>query len=1002
MRTAPIALAAAAVALVAAASFIRPSDQPGWSEVEGIEVADGLQLTVFAEAPMLTNPTNLDVDERGRVWVVEGHNYRNSLHPNQPAREEGDRVVILEDTNGDGRADRETVFYQGRDIDAAMGIVVLGNEVIVSSYGEVISLVDTDGDDRADEKRVLFRLNDADHDHTVHAFIVGPDGRYYFNVGDEGRFVLTPQGDTIVDLAGNRVTDAGEPYRKGMTYRVERDGSRFEVLGHNFRNPYEVAVDAFGTVWQSDNDDDGNRAVRINYVMEGGNYGYTDEMTGAGWRTPRTGMSDSIPLRHWHLNDPGVVPNVLQTGAGSPAGIMVYEGDLLPARYRGVMIHADPGPRVVRGYPVQSQGAGYAGRIEPMLAGTGDEMFRPVDVAAAPDGSLFIADWYDPGVGGHNVGDLQNGRILRVAPAGSSGYSVPVADLTSAGGAAEQLSGPNHARRFLAMERLRELGAEAEPALRRLFESGTREQRARALWLLAELPGNGDRYIDLAAGDADADLRITALRVARRSGRDVIPLVRRLVDDRSAAVRREAVLSLRGVDDPAVPGLWADLAGRHDGADRWYLEALGISAEGRWTPLLAAWSQRVGEGWNSAAGRDILWRARDPQALLRLAEFILSAESDEGRTRYFRAFDFHESPARDEVLLGLLEAEHADAAMIAALALTHLDASAVADDPRVARALPATLDAIAGSARFVELAERYDARDRAPQLVALALERPDESVGVAAARLALAWGEIPAFRGILDGGDAELADRAVRVLGAAGAAEAIDALRDLVLAADRPLALRRPAVEALGRTQSGERELLESVRSGRLPEDLRSVTAAVLFSSIRGGIREAAAEHLQPPAATTADGRTLPAAAELARQRGDADAGRAPFNRLCATCHVVDGRGSEFGPGLSDIGAKLSRAALYTSILEPSAGISFNYAGETLRLRDGTAVTGIVGSETETELVLRLPGGISTRYDRAEVVDRVRLDSSLMPDGLERALTEQELIDVVEYMASLR
>src|SRR5690606_25525365 len=101
--------------------------------VEGIEVADGLEATVFAEAPMLTNPTNLDVDARGRVWLVEGYNYRNTLHPNQPVREEGDRIVILEDTDGDGRADRETVFYQGRDIDAAMGIAVLGNEVIVSA-----------------------------------------------------------------------------------------------------------------------------------------------------------------------------------------------------------------------------------------------------------------------------------------------------------------------------------------------------------------------------------------------------------------------------------------------------------------------------------------------------------------------------------------------------------------------------------------------------------------------------------------------------------------------------------------------------------------------------------------------------------------------------------------------------------------------------------------------------------------------------------------------------
>lgn len=995
-------LAAVAVAALFGTACTTATALPGESEVEGIDVAEGLRLTVFAESPMLTNPTNLDVDDRGRVWVVEGYNYRNSLHPDQPAREEGDRVVILEDTDGDGRADRETVFYQGRDIDAAMGIVVLGSRVIVSSYDQVLALEDTDGDDRADEKQVLFRLNDSDHDHTVHAFTVGPDGRWYFNVGDEGRFVLTPQGDTIVDLAGNKVTDAGTPYRKGMAFRVEPDGSRFEVLGHNFRNPYEVAVDAFGTVWQSDNDDDGNRAVRINYVMEGGNFGYTDELTGAGWRTPRTGMTDSIPLQHWHLDDPGVVPNVLQTGAGSPAGIMIYEGDLLPERYRGAMIHADAGPRVVRAYPVEPQGAGYGGRIEPILTGAEDEMFRPVDVAAGPDGSLFVADWYDPGVGGHNVGDLGHGRILRVAPAGERGYRVDEADLVGAEGAAAHLSDPNHARRYLAMERLRALGVEAEPVLRRLWESGTAEQRARALWLLAELPESGDRYLDEALGHSDADLRITALRVGRRTGRDVVALAGRLASDPSAAVRREVALSLRGVDAGAAAPIWAELAAQHDGTDRWYLEALGIAAGGRWDVFLPAWERRVGGEWNTPAGRDIVWRSRAPAALPKLAELIRAADSEEGRLRYFRAFDFHSGPERSETLLSLLEVEHADAAAIAALALTHLDAESVAGDARVARALPATLDALSGTDRFVRLAERYEARERAPELVALALERPEESAGVAAARLALAWGEAAAFRAALAGEDAERADRAVRVLGAAGGADAIEALRDVVLAEERPLSLRRASVEALGRTQTGERELLEAVRTGRLPDDLRPAAAAVLFSSFRGGVREAAAEHLEAPAATTADGRTLAAPAELARNRGDAAAGSEVFDRVCATCHVAEGRGNEFGPGLSDIGAKLSRAALYTSILEPSAGISFNYAGETLRLADGTEVTGIVGSETESELVLRLPGGISSRYERARVTGRTRLDVSLMPDGLEQALTEQELIDVVEYMASLR
>ena len=134
-----------------------------------------------------------------------------------------------------------------------------------------------------------------------------------------------------------------------MVFRCDLDGSNVETLGWNFRNNWEVTVDSFGTLWQSDNDDDGNKGVRINYVMEFGNYGYKDEFTGAGWQTPRENIEKEIPQRHWHLNDPGVVPNLLHTGAGSPTGICVYEGTLLPKQFHGQMIHCDAGPSVVPG-----------------------------------------------------------------------------------------------------------------------------------------------------------------------------------------------------------------------------------------------------------------------------------------------------------------------------------------------------------------------------------------------------------------------------------------------------------------------------------------------------------------------------------------------------------------------------------------------------------------------------------------------------------------------------
>src|SRR5690606_36427243 len=127
-----------------------------------------------------------------------------------------------------------------------------------------------------------------------------------------------------------------------------------------------------------------NRGVRINYVMDYGNYGYTDEISGAGWSTRRINIEDSIPLRHWHLNDPGVVPNLLQTGSGSPTGIVVYEGTLLPERFQNQMIHCEPGHNVVRAYPVKRDGAGYSATIENILKGEDDQWFRPSDVCVAP------------------------------------------------------------------------------------------------------------------------------------------------------------------------------------------------------------------------------------------------------------------------------------------------------------------------------------------------------------------------------------------------------------------------------------------------------------------------------------------------------------------------------------------------------------------------------------------------------------------------------------------
>ncbi|MEE2781089.1 MAG: PVC-type heme-binding CxxCH protein [Planctomycetota bacterium] len=608
------------------------------TEPAPFDVHPELAISLFAADPMLGSPSNIDIDHRGRVWVCEVMNYRGK----RKQRPEGDRILILEDTDSDGRADVQKVFYQGPDINSPHGVCVLDNRVIVSAGENVFILTDTDGDDKADQKETLFTgIGGWQHDHGIHAFFFGPDGRLYFNFGNAGQQLKDPEGNICRDLAGNQVNDKRNPYQQGMVFRCRPDGSQLETLGWNFRNNWMVVPDSFGTLWQSDNDDDGNEGVRINYVMEFGNYGYREERTGTGWHIVRTGRSENRQRKHWHQNDPGVVPDLLYTGAGSPTGITVYEGRLLPEALHDQMIHCDAGPGVVRAYPVRRSGAGYEAETVDLIRGGRDKQFRPSDVAVAPDGSLFVADWHDPGVGGHQAADLASGRIFRVVPRNAARtYRVDPFDFESAEGAASALKNPNNAVRFLAYRRLEELGEEAKDALLEIWRSDNPRHRARALWLLAGLP-DGEAFLHQAIADENPDLRITALRAARRDQRDLLPLIRDLLDDPSPQVRRECLLALRHHPAEEAADLWAQLALAHDGEDRWYLEALGIAADRQWDRYFAAWLARVGDDWQQAAGRDIVWRSRADAALPLLAAIIKSSPPEQ-RARYFRAFDFHE------------------------------------------------------------------------------------------------------------------------------------------------------------------------------------------------------------------------------------------------------------------------------------------------------------------------------------------------------------------------
>jgi putative membrane-bound dehydrogenase-like protein len=640
--------------------------------LETFKVAPGLKATVWASEPGIVKPTNMDIDSKGRIWITEAANYRGSK-----TRPEGDRIMILEDTKHTGVCDSYKVFAQDPALFAPLGICVLGNKVIVAQSPNVlIYTIDETGDKPVGPPQTIFTgFGGTNHDHGVHAGIFGPDGRFYFNTGNAGYGGYVKYGDYVSQHDGKPVADVkgtelgtgakmytghprekGEGYRDGMAFSMNLDGSDFDVLGYNFRNNYELTVDSFGTVWQSDNDDDGNQGVRINYVMEGGNFGYTGP-TGSSWSRDMGQYKDAFPGQtkqeaHWHQRWPGVVPNLLNTGQGSPTGITVYEGTLLPEIYRGALLHCDPGPNVVRAYitkpgserptgimkPVTVEeaeafklksdakaGAGYEAVAVEIIKG-GDRWFRPDDVCVAPDGAVYISDWYDPGVGGHQTNDtgtdhpgrkgdwhLLHGRVYRLAPENYTYKAPPKVDLTTVGGQIEALNSPNLATRYLGYTKLFE-GINTEPvvtALKAEFEAGANKPariRARALWLLSKSK-DGKKFIEEGLKDRITDIRIAAFRAARRANIDVTQYADEILADKEPGLWRELAIALQYDQSEKALPLIVKLADKYNGEDRWYLEAFGIATTGREKAVMAAW-EKGHQNKDPKNNEGIIWRLK--------------------------------------------------------------------------------------------------------------------------------------------------------------------------------------------------------------------------------------------------------------------------------------------------------------------------------------------------------------------------------------------------------
>jgi putative heme-binding domain-containing protein len=330
----------------------------------------------------------------------------------------------------------------------------------------------------------------------------------------------------------------------------------------------------------------------------------------------------------------------------------------------------------------------------------------------------------------------------------------------------------------------------------------------------------------------------------------------------------------------------------------------------------------------------------------------------------------------------------------------------LSDKPAAKAALLRYLAAQRGTPKYLEIVEKFQLRETQDELLRLALEHADGTLGVEAARLLVKFDARDLLQATLAGDDADAAEtRAMKLLSVLrllGDSQTNALVEPLLADASRRVAIRSAAVAALGANRAGEQHLLALVEAGKLPAELKFAAANVLLSSADATTKARAGKHLSLPA--TADSKPLPPLAELVKQTGDATRGQAVFAQVgtCAKCHKVKGAGKEVGPDLSEIGSKLSREAMYVSILDPSAGVSFNYETYTLLLEEGTIVSGILVSQTDDEVQIKTAEAIVRKFPRDEIAGMKKQTVSLMPQDLQKALTALNLVDVVEYLTTLK
>ncbi|MBN3520842.1 c-type cytochrome [Algoriphagus lutimaris] len=991
---------------------IRVTDfQTPEEEMEGFHLPPGFEINLFASEPDITKPINMEFDDQGRLWVTHSIEY-----PYEASTGSGqDKITILEDTDGDGKADKFTDFAS--DLNIPIGIMPVKGGAIAYSIPNIYFLEDKDGDDQYDDKRVLVGpFGHVDTHGMINNFMRGLDGWIHSSHGfrNESK-VAGADHDSISMTSGN-------------TFRFKIDGSQVEQTTYGRVNPFGFALDDLGNLYSAD-----CHSMPIYQLINQGEYPHF------GKKAPGLGFGPAMMD--------------YQIGSTALSGLEYYNGSAFPEEYRNSFYSGDVvACRVSRNTIVYNGSTPQAVPQKDFLVSE-DPWFRPVDIKIGPDGALYIADFYNRIIGHYEVPldhpgrDRKSGRIWRITYRGRTNEKMDWSKATI-DQLLEGLGSSVISQRIMASNRLVDYKAEESvPAVKQLLsgQSASTKQKVHALWVLKRLNRLDFKEVKNAATSGEQELSVHAFRVLSEYEK---------INDPERQLAKNGLKS----KDPHVQRAAAEVLVRHPEASQItnLVEAVqevpGMDSHLKYTLMIALrdhlkndeiLNNVVTEKWEQQETSILMDAMTDVPSPL-ASEFIFTNlnkhEYPHDRlVQYFahvgryipegqinEGIDlirekFENDPSAQFTLYQTIQSgldqrggkidrgQMKDWSISFAKAfITDLkdQPASVADDPSAhADEAYEFYEEVARQQTFAaQIASQYSLLDYQEGLINLlqsdwAKNRPRAQAAKALIDINPDE-QIDLVAGLLNAPEEDLAFREelARTIGASNDPRVLTVLNDALK--DAPSGLQVAIASVFVNSPIGREYLLAAAKSEVIPPRIlldRRINEQLLAQMNPSEKQDY--DQLTLGLESVLEEREKLIEARLARfvPKPDLEKGKAVFVNVCAVCHQIEGQGGVVGPQLDGIG-NWGRRALTEKVLDPNRTISQAFKTYTITLKNGEVLSGLF-RRTEGELeVYASNDGKEFSVRKDEIQDKKVSQYTLMPDNFGESISEEDFDALIGYL----